>query len=188
MLSFLRRRLDARRNSDEKGLAMLDVLLGTTIMILVTVIAIQNITMYRKRAIDSSLASDAQQVMTAIQAHYTQPNAQPLYGGSINGAWLNANGVNITEGNTFAINLYFIDSTGTGQDVNLICLQNGIGADARSVVAHDAAGDSVPWSTAPEPGDDLILVSHRVSAGDRPLALATTTTSEKMRLFDGPCL
>ena len=94
-------RINARiekRDADEKGLALLDVLLGMAIFALIVVIGVQNFSTLRNRAYTTQVSSDAKQTATAIQAYMTQPGitAAPT---TVDAAFLTANGVNLTSGN-----------------------------------------------------------------------------------------
>ncbi|MBC3716919.1 hypothetical protein, partial [Bacillus pumilus] len=77
------------KRDDERGLALLDVLLGMAIFALIVVIGVQNFNTMRNRAYVTQAVSDAKQVGSSVMAAMTAPGA---LGGGMSA------GVNIPEG------------------------------------------------------------------------------------------
>lgn len=85
---------DRREHRGDKGLALLDVLIGMAIFALIALIAVQAIGQFRARAYETSAKSDANQTSVAIESSYTDTNNYPA---TFNAAAL---GVNLSNGNS----------------------------------------------------------------------------------------
>jgi type II secretory pathway pseudopilin PulG len=132
-VTFMQRinaRIEARK-TDEKGLALLDVLLGMAIFALIVVIGVQNFSTLRNRAYTTQVSSDAKQAATAIQAWMTAPGNT---GAPANTAALVSTtggpleGVNLTSGNnipTATTTGYVRGGTTAGPDNFKVCVQRG---------------------------------------------------------------
>lgn len=94
----------ARR--DERGLALLDVLLGMAIFALIVVIGVQNFSTLRNRAYTTQISSDLNQARNAIAGEMTKegitPNSASIFGAAPAAASaatnLNTLGVRFTTG------------------------------------------------------------------------------------------
>lgn len=99
LIERMRARLEDRKIENEKGLALLDVLIGMAIFALIAVIAVSAISQYRARAYESGAVSDARQAGIAMEAAFTDGNGYPT-----SQTELEAQGVKFTNGNTAQVN------------------------------------------------------------------------------------
>lgn len=131
----LRARLEGRKiKKNEKGLALLDVLIGVAIFALVAVIAVAALSQYRARAYESGAVSDARQIGIAMETAYTEAATYPPAADvEVTAAQANsgsgfyaAEGVKLTRGN--AVTGYGLNATGT---TFTLCVEHDTGAWAR---------------------------------------------------------
>ena len=80
-IALLRDRIAGReRRGTEDGLALLDVLLGMAIFALIVIIAIQSVGLYRQRAFQTAVTSDAQQSEAGMEGYYSAYGRYPYSG------------------------------------------------------------------------------------------------------------
>lgn len=105
----LNARLEGRKiEKSEKGLALLDVLIGMAIFALIAIIAVSAISQYRARAYESGAVNDARAIGIALEAQYTDANSYPdatdmnvnaAAANQANSAFYGDNGVKLTKDN-----------------------------------------------------------------------------------------
>lgn len=123
LMQSLNERLEGRKVRNEKGLALLDVLIGMAIFALVAIIAVSAISQYRARAYQNGALSDVKAVATWMEAASTDSltGAYPDPTDPDNG--FVADDGNLTSGNS-------IGDHQEGAGTFTVCVQHTSGAYA----------------------------------------------------------
>lgn len=131
-LERLRARQQGRKIEGEKGLALLDVLIGMAIFALVAIIAVTAISQYRARAYESGAVSDARQLGIAMEAAYTDGNVYPAVTDGMDNAAVKAlaglEDVNLTSDNTLGDGTVVNAATGGNPASFVLCVEHKDGA------------------------------------------------------------
>ncbi|WP_460866528.1 hypothetical protein [Nocardioides pakistanensis] len=157
----LHHRLEERRDgAEDKGLALLDVLIGMAIFALIAIIALSAIGQFRQRAFETSVTSDARSIGTTLEADFTTNQAYPdtsklvgsnhgssaspevkaTYGG---GAAMVIDGLSLTRGVTIK---NYTNLDGAGVTGFKFCVEHTSGSDVDAWAAYNSTKGGVVGS------------------------------------------